>query len=1298
MAAVLAVPIVAAVPAVASAAVRITKVSASPYYVSRLVAPKRLAIRYTLSGHTHVIIEIRNSSGAGKKLLSSAGRNAGANVSYWDLKYSSGAWAAGGRYTISIYGVDARGHHSSPYPAKVYCNVDNTLPSAGVSGVSRYSLSTTVGETTTVSYRLSDNNTTAKLTSTLEVVNAAGAVVRSIVATGVVQGTGRTFVWNGKTAVGSAVAPGAYSARIRVKDLAGNQYVSPLTFLSRLHVNAWSRERALDKTVYTDMIMRADMQDDLTHIVWNERSTATGNNIRYRRIDKYGNTVIAPVLVSTATLDSGHTQGVPDVSADASGGAYVVWRGPGRTTSYHGIWLARIEPSGKVAWKKMVLSESNTTYDILDPRVSTSANGLVHVVCWKTGSPSAIYYAAFRPDGNEHIGWTALASSSLGGQRKLPNVEVDSVGRVHIVWFDAVDHPGTSYVGYRELYYTRLVYSGAYVSDPGASATIDRKRLTTTTNGYSPANGDAAEIAVDGAGTVQIAWTDRPSAGSSRGIRYVRLNSSGVITAGPKLVINGSTSSSTPLYARFPAIAALPGGGARIVAAARAGSTSPNRLWQVDINTAGTAGTPFCISNSGGRTTLDDVDDFASLGTDSGGATHLVFLADSGAPLNGAIQHRLTYKDLVSDPASNDPTRPDLQIDAAHIVHASSPVPPRQNTPVTVKVEVRNAGWVPIIGGSATLWFEGVQVGVPVSIPTLMVEETRSVSLPWTVPDDATRTPAALVVGVAAPVETTQTTSTNDTASVPLTFLVPPTETALVVEVMDETYDEFRSGKYAVPTSTVTLSGTTQGGAPYTTTGTQVGWRHEFQHVPLGTYTVSHAAPGYVISAPATKAVSITRDPGDRYRLITTPSSLIQLWANRWGAIEGTVTQSGGTTPVVGVEVTLLESGATSTTAGGGFYRYGKLCEGPVTIKAKKVGYERKVINATVLPAVTVRVDVSMVPTTTGYLVGAVTDDGDYPIPGSTLRVRRTGYDRTFTLPDGRFDIPLTGTVPGLTYTLDFSATGYLPKTGETAVVIAGEETDGSNYLAINIGTLKHKTSPERWLAPWTMKANWFGGGFSYGDVELESFDIMQWYGLNRFTFDADYQRAGTSDYIRYVKPRFVGEMFSWTYFFGVDPPTAPKVFKYEQDLLGLYDDRFQPPMLAPKANVNRTGVRIDGIDIVDQRDGSVVSTIRAPLSSWDSCDEPNGHLYGTEDGGLAGDGQFRYGSVPFNQQVVRLWITIGRMNEDGDFESAPFAAIDRFNQGQLLQASGYRQLALYWRPDDNYMWAEPALIGYPNP
>jgi hypothetical protein len=130
----------------------------------------------------------------------------------------------------------------------------------------------------------------------------------------------------------------------------------------------------------------------------------------------------------------------------------------------------------------------------------------------------------------------------------------------------------------------------------------------------------------------------------------------------------------------------------------------------------------------------------------------------------------------------------------------------------------------------------------------------------------------------------------------------------------------------------------------------------------------------------------------------------------------------------------------------------------------------------------------------------------------------------------------------------------------------------------------------------------------------------------------------------------------------------------------------------------NRSGVRVDGIDIVDQRDWSVVSKVR---SSWNSCDEPNGHLYGWVTGAAEGDGPFPAytHAVPWNQQVVRLWVTVGRMDEDtGDFVTARFSDLSNFNQGKLMQGSGDNRLQMFWRPVDNYLWVEPALVDYPVP
>ncbi len=209
-------------------------------------------------------------------------------------------------------------------------------------------------------------------------------------------------------------------ARLRRPDLAGNQSVSTNSLVSRLSVNSWSPNRVLDKTAYYDVIGRSDTKGNYTHVAWNDGS-ATGDRIRYRRLDKYGNTVIASIEVTAVVLETDHSRGVPDVAGDASGGAYVVWRGRGRSSSRKGICLARIAPDGKVAWTKMVLSE-NSDYQIYDPRVAVTPNGLAHVVCWKRNAPNAIYYATFRPDKNDYIGWASLATGSNDSQRKLPNV------------------------------------------------------------------------------------------------------------------------------------------------------------------------------------------------------------------------------------------------------------------------------------------------------------------------------------------------------------------------------------------------------------------------------------------------------------------------------------------------------------------------------------------------------------------------------------------------------------------------------------------------------------------------------------------------------------------------------------------------------------------------------------------------------------------------------------------------------------------------------------------------------------
>lgn len=563
-------------------------------------------------------------------------------------------------------------------------------------------------------------------------------------------------------------------------------------------------------------------------------------------------------------------------------------------------------------------------------------------------------------------------------------------------------------------------------------------------------------------------------------------------------------------------------------------------------------------------------------------------------------------------------------------------------------------------------------------------------------PDDATRTPTLLSVRLASAPGQSQTTTSNDHAVVSVPFRAPPTSAHLLVSVNDETFDEARTGRYGVETGTAALSGTTADGAPYSREGTRVGGWLEFLNVPLGAYTLTHSAPGYITSEPTNRTVTIARDPSDRYKLIVTPPSPIDVWVNRWATVDGLVHESGGTTPVAGVKVTILASGATSTTPSNGTYRLPRLSAGRIDLKFTKSGWGRVFISRDLSPASTVRVDVPMSRTTDGYLVGAITDTGGEPLGGDpattaddpTITVKRGDGSvvRSVRLADGRFDL----TLPAGSYKLDFSAPGYKTKRDILATVRAGEELDRTTELEIDVSGLTTKKAPERWCVPWAIHANWFGS--QPPGSQIPSYKIKMWFGMFRFTFDGAYQRVGTADYVRFVRTRIIGEAWDWHYMYGVTPPTTPKVFQSRQDL--LRDDCFEPPMLIEGSRWNRTGVRVDGIDIVDQRDWSVVSKIR---SQWNSCEEES-HRYGTA-GSVSGDGTFPAYShtVPWNQQVVRLWITIGRMDEaTGAYRTATFADISSFDQGQLMQGWGYNQLVLYWRPVDNYLWVEPALVGYP--
>lgn len=1288
--------------AAATPRITITGVSVSPGSVSRLVAPNAATVRFRLSRAGKVTVKIYTSGGSFvRTLMSNKSLTAGARSARWDLKRSTGAWAADGTYTIKISVIDSAHRAGTPNPAKAYVYVDNTKPIATVSAVTPPTFSPSIGETATIAFSLSDASRNLPLAATLEVRSPGNALVYSATVASLAQGSGRTIAWNGLKGL-IAAAPGAYTARIVARDAAGNLGYSPS---KPLYLNGYGAPRAtVDKSFISgSVVVRADTgPDGLTHVVWNE-DTGMGKvkRIWYRRLDASGNTVVSPVIVDE---DLHLTNPVPDVSADASGAAYVVWRGEGPTINEHSIRIARISPDGTLAWSTPIANE-DYPYGLQGPRVSVGPDGTAHVVYACTGPRSTINYTAIRRSGSPVLSTPALSQMQGTALMRWPNVEVDSAGRVHVLWFQATPAGSTS--AKKQLFYSRLVPRGAGAL--GAyEVDIDRRMLTNTSiapSGYGPAGDWAPEMAENGGATrIYAVWSDDVSGAESKGIRLMRLPSSSTeaLVTSRRIYDSSTANTSRPaLNAITPAIVCNGSAQTVVFRGTPASGGAYPRLWQMEV-TDTTVGKPFVV------TAGKKLDVMPSLSAGPDGHARLVYAGDTGVPWPGSstsVSARVFYKDLTVEPKANDRSRHDLEVDRAHASFSSTPATPRWNSPVVVTAEVRNAGWSPSPGGTAVLEYEGVVVDT-VAFGPLSVEGTTQVHLDWTVPDEATRTPAPLAVRVTPAGETTQTSDGNDRVPVSVYFLLPPETANLYVGVSDETFAEELWTAPPVDDATVVLMGETVGGAPYSATLHTIAGVARFTDVPLGRYEIGTVKGGFVPSPPASQPITLLADPADPYRVVATPGFWMSLMLNRWGGIDGFVHEDGGTTPIGGAIVTRYSeegSVASSTTASTGTFEMVKVPEGTYTLKITKPWFVRTTRTVTITPGAPMPLDISLEPTTTGYLVGSILDEGGYPAlndpndPGDDARmiVRTTTGTVVADVrpPDGAFNIAL----PAGSYRLEFSGPGFVTQTNIAVTIVGGVETDGSAELKYDMSEIKHAGSGEHWCVSWTAHGNWFGD--QPPSSPFENWDVKAWWGMYRFKFDGQYQKVGLVTSLKSIDVWMSGEYWNAAGDTVPDPPSSPHTFHSADRLdwpnpLSGGTTWYDIPPVSDRSSRDLAAVRVDQVDVIDGRDWSVVSSIK---QQWNSVAEPDGHRYGRL-GSYTVDPLPLPGyshTVPWNDQIVRLWLTVGR-EESGHFTNASWHSFGLGDMGSLFQASGYDRQVLCWDVSSGEVWVDPALVGYP--
>lgn|GEM_PF-3004526 len=160
-------------------------------------------------------LQVRSSSGTAVRTWTGTGTRVSV---VWDGKNSSGFRVTDGTYTVRLSGADMSGVAFTT--ASVTLTVDAKRPTVTSVSVSSTSFSPRSGQTTKITYTLSES-----CYVTIAVYNSAGTLVRTLV-NNVLQSSGaQSLTWNGKTSSSTVVPAGTYTIRIYVTDKAGNKAI-----------------------------------------------------------------------------------------------------------------------------------------------------------------------------------------------------------------------------------------------------------------------------------------------------------------------------------------------------------------------------------------------------------------------------------------------------------------------------------------------------------------------------------------------------------------------------------------------------------------------------------------------------------------------------------------------------------------------------------------------------------------------------------------------------------------------------------------------------------------------------------------------------------------------------------------------------------------------------------------------------------------------------------------------------------------------------------------------------------------
>lgn len=213
---------------------------------------------------------------------------------------------------------------------------------------------------------------------------------------------------------------------------------STQTWSDRILISAMSGGISSSQKIVVD-------NDDNVHIVWVEYSDLTGTSgtdtdIYYKKRSAAGRLTSAEVV----SISSKGFSGPADLAVDVDNNVHVVWMD---SHNYDGIdfdIIYNVRDVNTDTWSSETVISSESTDHVLDPHVSATNDGAVHVVwsdttsnMYSSGDDTDIFYKKWDPINL----WSSGLVMSYGSDVASTRSEIDTGddGSVYIVFLDSTD-------------------------------------------------------------------------------------------------------------------------------------------------------------------------------------------------------------------------------------------------------------------------------------------------------------------------------------------------------------------------------------------------------------------------------------------------------------------------------------------------------------------------------------------------------------------------------------------------------------------------------------------------------------------------------------------------------------------------------------------------------------------------------------------------------------------------------------------------------------------------------------------